>query len=132
VSAGAGAARRWLPRLRVGRVAGDRRRAAPQDGARRRGVFQRAQRLAPSGEGLYHVTAHEAARARDENAHAGAAIGKTNGSSTTRASRPAARTSEPGSTSRRISARPIQRPAPATPVSGTNARLVTRPTSRST
>src|SRR5439155_1262374 len=118
---GAGAARRCLPRRRVGHVADDRLRPEPQDGGATRGPYQRAHRLAPSGEGLDHVTAHEAARTRDENAHAGAAIGKANGSSTTRASRPAARTSEPGSTSRRISARPIQRPAPAAPAASRRA-----------
>src|SRR5439155_14879060 len=129
---GAHAARRSLPRRRVGDVARDRLCPEPQHGGATRRPYQRAHRLAARGEGLDHVTADEATRARDEHAHAGAAIGKAKGRSTTRASRPAARTTEPGSTSRRISARPIQRPAPATPVSGTNARLVTRPTSRST
>src|SRR3989442_8022194 len=113
-------------------VAGHRLRPEPKHGGATRRPYQRAHRLAARGEGLDDVTADEATRARDEHAHAGAAIGKAKGRSTTRASRPAARTTEPGSTSRRISARPIQRPAPATPVSGTNARLVTRPTSRST
>src|SRR3989449_2909636 len=50
--------------------------------------------LAACDERLDHVAAHEAARAGDEHAHAGAAIGKAKGRSTTRASRPAARSEE--------------------------------------
>src|SRR3989442_7089018 len=85
-------------------VAGHRLRPEPQHGGATRRPYQRAHRLAPRGEGLDDGTADEAPRARDEHAHAGPALGKAKGRSNTRASRPAGRSTEPGSTSRPVNA----------------------------
>src|SRR2546429_164780 len=122
---------RRAPRGGVRHVARNGLRAEPLDHRAARRAHQRPHRLPPGAERLDDVTADEAAPARDQHRHAGPTNGVAKGRSTTRASRPAARTITPDPTSRRIRASPIQRPPPATPLSGTQARLVTRPTSRS-
>src|SRR5882672_953575 len=88
--------------------------------------YEGADRLAGRAQSLEDVAPHEASTAGDEDRHAGPTAGMSNGRVTTRASRPAARTTAPTGTSRRMTASPIQRSAPAT-----HAMLVTRPTSRS-
>src|SRR6266540_6938679 len=65
---------------------------------------QRAHGLAPGPQRLDHVTADEAAAAGDEDGHAGPMLGTSKGRETTRASRPAARTTAPSGTSRRTTA----------------------------
>ncbi len=118
---------RPAPGVGVGDVARDRLGAELRNHGARGLADQGTDVLAGRAERLDHVTAHEAARAGDEDRHAGSSETEAKGSSPTRASTPATRTTVPGSTSRRRTPSPIQRPGP----SGSHAMLVTRPTSRS-
>src|SRR5881397_1966844 len=83
---------RRAPHGGVLHVARYRLRAELLDHRAARGAHQRPHRLATGAERLDHVTADEAAPACDQHRHAGPTNGVTKGRSTTRASRPAART----------------------------------------
>src|SRR5205809_1035959 len=124
---------RDAPGVGVARVPFDRLGAQRDDRVAPAGMDQGAHRFPGGLEGQDHVAPHQAAAAGDEDRHAGSRRGRANGSSTTRASTPAARTRQPGVTSRRITPRPIHRPTSGAPgaLSGSHVTLDTRPTSRS-
>src|SRR3989441_5196011 len=120
-----------LPCHHIGDVPHDRLGAKGLDRGDGVLAYQRPRSFTARPQRVEHVCADEPGRAGDEHGHAGATRGASKGSPTTRASRPAARTVAPSGTSRRTMARPIQRPSTDPPPSGSQAMLVTRPTSRS-
>src|SRR2546421_6170110 len=120
---------RALPRRRVGHIANHRLGPKLCDHGSRMGANEGPHLLATATERFEHMRPHEPTGARDEDRHAGRTLGTVNGSATTRASLPGARTTAPTGTSRRSTARPIHRPRSEPPPSGSQAMLVTRPTS---